>query len=296
MKKILAFMLAALMIVATFSACSDGQNDEIDDADKYLDNTVVKTYETIGDDTFHFETIDSETVTITDFSSANDAPHAVTIPAYVDITTDENGEISAKRVVAISTEAFCYKSNINRVIFPSEADYKEYDADFDIDTFEFSVGNYAFRDCVVLTAITLPAYITELGTGAFYGCTGLEVVAFEEGSRLEEVKAYTFMECTSLKAIKIPGSAVIIGQAACYGCTALQSVILEEGVSLVIAQAFQDCDALASISLPSSLDSIGTYAFHGSDALYAEGLTYEGDSEEILAYIASLRLESANAN
>ena len=32
------------------------------------------------------------------------------------------------------------------------------------------IGSYAFRDCSGLTSLTLPAGITSIGDGAFYGC------------------------------------------------------------------------------------------------------------------------------
>ena len=60
------------------------------------------------------------------------------------------------------------------------------------------IGDYAFKDSKI-PSIDL-FYIEELGEGAFDGCTSLETVIFNHGSKyvqLEEIKPYTFRNCTS---------------------------------------------------------------------------------------------------
>ena len=289
MKKFLALLMAMMMIV-TLAACTqnDGNNDG-DDYEDYIDNTVVKTFETFGDDTFYFDSVDSETVTITGFNSTNDAPHVVKIPAYVDVDAEGKG----RRVVGVSKEAFCYKSNITTVVFPTAEEYQAGSAEFDLSKHTFVIEDYAFRDCAVFNSVTIPAYVTALGKGAFYGCSKLSTVTFAEGCKLAELKESTFMRCSSLTNITLPGNIAVVGQAAFFECTALESVAFAEGVSIISKQAFQNCKKLASIQLPESVESIGQYAFHGSNALYLGGITYAGDSAEVLTYIQSLLLEEA---
>ncbi len=287
MKKLLALLLVLVMALSMF-ACSKEQNEETNDDDQYRDNTVIKTSETIGSDTFYFEQEDSETVFITNFASSVDAAHAVKIPAYLD----------GKRVVGIAQEAFCYKSSVLSITFPTEKELVDGavavgDEDFAFANYTFKIADYAFRDCVSLKSLTLPAYVTEIGVGAFYGCSSLETLAFEEGIQIDEIKMASFMDCVSLTAVELPATVVTVGEAAFYGCSALASVKVNEGTSMILKQAFQNCTALATVELPASLVSVGTYVFHGSDALYIGGLTYAGTSEEVQTYIDSLMLEEA---
>ncbi len=279
MKKLLALLLAALMIVS-FAACSGDDGDGDGEMDGYVDDSTVKTFETIGDDTFTFEPVDTLTVIITGFSSTNDAPHEVKIPAYLD----------GKQVVALDNEAFCYKSNISKITFPSEADYKAKDEAFDLAAFSFSIGNYTFRDCISLTEIKLPAYVKSIGKGLFYGCSALQEFPLDATTTLDAIPDYTFMSCTSLSTLTLPDNFKTVGTGAFFECVALESVTLSEGVEMVLPQAFQNCTALASVKLPESLLSVGKYAFHGSDALYKGGVVYAGDSADVLSYISGMGL------
>ncbi len=282
MKKLVAAILSVLMIAA-LTACSDDTGSD-GGYDKYKQDETVKTYEKIGDDTFHFASVDSVSVRITNFESTNDVPHTVTIPAYLD----------GKKVVGIAKEAFCYKSNVSTVIFPTEADYREGDSGFSAADFSFTIADYAFRDCAVLGSVEFPSYVTEIGTGIFYGCPKLETVTFAEGCRITAIPSYAFMDCTALKAIALPGNILSVGKAAFFECTALESVSIEESAEgasqLILPNAFMNCKNLASVTLPASVLSVGKYAFHGSEKLYADGFRYAGTSEEVLEYIKGLML------
>ena len=83
MKKLLALLLAALMIV-TMVACSDKdkKDDKNSDNSKYQSKTIDDNDDVYGADTFYFENVDSETVIITKFTTTDDTAHTVTIPAY----------------------------------------------------------------------------------------------------------------------------------------------------------------------------------------------------------------------
>lgn len=282
MKKLLAILLAAIMVLS-IAACSDKEEQNNKDDDKYKDTTVVVTEETFGTDTFHFETVDSETVEITKFTTTLDKAHEVKIPAYLD----------GKRVVGIGKEAFCYSSSIQTITFPTEAEYLAGDAEFDMSKHSFVIADYAFRDCVALQTLSFPAYVTEIGVGAFFGCSSLNSLTFAAEGTLAEIKDYAFMECISLTAVELPASVKTVGVAAFYGCEALESVKINEGTEMILKQAFQNCSALASIELPASLLTVGKFAFHGSDALYVGGITYAGNSAEVETYIKSLMLEEA---
>ena len=294
MKKLLAILLAGLMMLSIV-ACSNKKTGIENDDDKYRDNTVIVDSVTQGADTFRFENVDSETVIIVSFSTTRDKAHEIKIPAYLLVPGNEMEHEPDKylRVIGVGKEAFLNSSSISSIVFPTEADYKEHDADFDIDSHSFTIGDYAFRECVALQGLTLPAYVTDIGVGAFYGCIALNTLTFAEGSRLEKIQNYAFMNCIALQSVTFPETVESIGDAAFFECVGLESVIINEGTLTVGAQAFQKCAALAEVKLPASLEAIGKYAFHTCETLYKEGLTYAGNSEAINAYISSLALEEA---
>ena len=302
MKKLLAILLAALMAL-TVVACGKKEDKKDNDDEKYRDKTVIVDSVTIGTDTFRFENVDSETVRIVEFSTTIDKAHQVKLPAYLMVPGNEREQEPDKylRVVGIGKEAFGTKSSISSIVFPTEADYKEHDANFDMSKHSFVIGDYAFRDCVALTTLNLPAYVTEIGQGAFNNCSSLQTITFENGSRLEQIKDGAFVDCISLQAIDTPASVKHIGSHAFFQCFALESVIINEGTLTIGAQAFQDCKALAEVKLPASLESIGTYAFQCQDPegdgrpLYQDGLVYAGDVKAIKDYISSLALEERPA-
>ena len=294
MKKLLAILLAGLMVLS-IAACSNKEKDKENDDEKYRDNTVIVDSLTEGTDTFRFENVDSETVIIAEFSTTLDKAHEVKIPAYLMVPGNEREQEPDKylRVVGVGKEAFLNSSSISALVFPTEDDYKAHDANFDMSKHSFVIGDYAFRECVALQNLALPAYVTEIGVGAFYGCVALNTLTFAEGSRLAQVKDYAFMNCIALQNVVFPTTLQSIGAAAFFECVGLESVTINEGTLTVGAQAFQKCAVLAEVKLPASLESIGKYAFHTCESLYKEGLTYAGDSPVINAYISSLALEEA---
>ena len=90
------------------------------------------------------------------------------------------------------------------------------------------VGNYAFygdtyysndNRFTKLTALTLPASVTNIGDYAFY-------------------------HCAELKTLNLPNGALSIGKNAFDGCSALTSVILPKTLESIGANAFANCDAL----------------------------------------------------
>ena len=262
MKKLFSLLLAGLMIVS-FAACSDkGENSN--DLDSYRqEEIVVDHYTNDKGQTFYFDSLDSETITITKYEG-QDLPHVVEIPA----------EMEGKNVAGISDMAFYSLSNITEVVIPNSVT---------------TIGDLAFAECRQLTKINIPASVESLGESVFWRCASLETVEFANGSKITEIPKFTFKECVSLKSVTVTANIAKIGDGAFHACTALESVVIEEGVKILGKQAFQDCDALASVTLPASLTEIGAYNFLGSEALYLEGITAPADSAAA-KYIATLNL------
>ena len=263
MKKLLAVLLAAMMIF-TFAACSDKGTGDGNDLDDYQqDDVVIDHIDFENGDTFYFDSVDSETVTITKYEGS-DLPHALVIPET----------LNEKTVVAISDSAFYACSRITSVTFPETVT---------------SIGSFAFAGCVALETLSIPANIKTIGVGAFQGCVALKTLTFAQESELSNIEQHTFNGCSALEAVTIPGYIDTIGTAAFFNCESLASITIAEGVSVIGAQSFQNCTALKTLKLPASAASIGQMAFSGSDNLYLDGVDCPENSKAE-EYIGSMNL------
>ena len=106
--------------------------------------------------------------------------------------------------------------------------------------------------------------ISVIGNKAFYGCSNIEYVLFQEPLILTTIEESAFEECKELKSILIPSSVQLIDDRAFYYCSNLENVSFQEQPSLTTigASAFEECKELKSILIPSSVQTIGRNAFH----------------------------------
>ena len=251
MKKLLALILAMLM-VATFAACSD-EEETVEDLKDYLQNDeVVDVITNENGETYYFDLIDSETVVITKYTCGDDK-HALVIPETLD----------GKTVVAIGEAAFRTCNAITSVTIPATVE---------------TIGKYAFEGCQLLTELTIPATVKSIGAGAFGGCTGITAITYAEGSAISEIDSFTFQGCTALASFTVPAHVKTVKQGAFIGCSALATITVSEGVETIEAQAFQNCKALATLTIPATVTTVGAQAFSGSENLYVEGVTYPAGS------------------
>ena len=266
MKKLLSLLLA-VMLLATLVACSNKEESE-SDLDEYRQNEVVIDNITINGDTFYFDAIDSETITITNFKGS-DVPHKVTIPE----------KLNEKTVVSISADAFYSYSNITEIVIPATVTF---------------IGDRAFACCNALKTVVIPASVTSIGDSLFLKCSSLTSVTFGTGSKIDAIPANTFSQCTSLETITVPAHIKTVGVGAFRACTALKTLVVSEGVEIIEKQAFQDCAALESVTLPASVTSIGEFNFNGAPVLYIENVVAPKDSAAA-KYIESLNLSNKPA-
>ena len=114
-------------------------------------------------------------------------------------------------------------------------------------------------------AYRIPNGVTQIGDGAFAGCSILTSITILEG--VTSIRAYAFYGCSSLTSITIPDSVTSIGYAAFEGCSSLTSVTIGNGVTSIGDGAFYACSSLTSITIPDSVTSIGDSAFSGCSSL-----------------------------
>jgi hypothetical protein len=124
-----------------------------------------------------------------------------------------------------------------------------------------------------LRTVRIAAPLKVIGVKAFYQCSILTSVTFDDGSKLDEISESAFEDCRILKDITLPASLKTIGKNAFRSCSALNSVGFESGSKLetIVEYAFYQDSLLKSIgekqadgsigALPSSLKTIEAYAF-----------------------------------
>ena len=130
------------------------------------------------------------------------------------------------------------------------------------------VFEYTGEGCVVpkdVTTILFHPSVTEIGSGAFYGCNKLREVMFNDG--MQKIGTSAFWFCTSLSSITLPSTVAEVGNCAFYYCSNLRGVLLNEGLQKIGWNAFFECTSLPTITLPSTVTEIDTYAFKNCNNL-----------------------------
>ena len=144
-------------------------------------------------------------------------------------------------VQTIEAEAFEDCSSLATVTFEKRSQLKVIKGGF-LDNNAKGV----FLNCTALTSIEIPASIETIEATAFYNCSSLTTVTFENGSQLRTIgggyyyndyeKSYyshgAFSNCTALTSIEIPASVETIEAAAFAFCSSLKTVTFEKGSKL----------------------------------------------------------------
>lgn len=132
------------------------------------------------------------------------------------------------------------------------------------------LGQFAFSDCVNLTAVSLPSTLEEIGQQVFQRCSGLLSVDIPDS--VHAIGKWPFEGCTSLQSAHLPAgigthsdvSKRILPEGLFNGCTSLAAVNVPDGVTVIGPLAFCNCAALESIDLPNTVTSLGSNAFSGT--------------------------------
>lgn len=169
--------------------------------------------------------------------------------------------VSIKEIRVIEDEAFADCNNLTSVTFYPNDNKPVWE-----------IKGNAFRNCVSLKSITIPASVSKIETSAFQGCTSLESIVVEEGNSTYDsrdncnavIETATNTLKVGLSSTIIPNTVTTIGGGAFEGTT-LKSIVIPEGVTLIDNSAFSDCKSLETVSLPNSLERIYPLAFQNSN-------------------------------
>ena len=155
--------------------------------------------------------------------------------------------------------------------------YDDYYIDY-FYTHDNELGSRAFYNCSGLTSLSLPSGITSIGWEAFSGCSGLTSLSLPSG--ITSIDSEAFSGCSGLTSLSLPSGITSIGREAFSGCSGLTSLSLPSGLTSIDSEAFSGCSGLTSLSLPSGLTSIDFNAFSGCSGLtslsFPSGITSIG--------------------
>ena len=120
-----------------------------------------------------------------------------------------------------------------------------------------------------LERIEIPASVEIIGGSAFYNCSSLAAVTFEDGSRLKTIRFGAFQNCAALESITIPSSVDSVGWSIFEDCSSLKTVTFASGSALKMIeyQMFYNCSSLERIEIPASVETIKSSAFKGCSSL-----------------------------
>ncbi|MGN1207221.1 MAG: leucine-rich repeat domain-containing protein, partial [Eubacteriales bacterium] len=152
----------------------------------------------------------------------------------------------------------------------------------DYDGKSYRISENAFRGCVGIESVTIPAGVIEIGNSAFADCLSLKTVNAEYAG-LTAIGKEAFAGCTALISISLPTSSgfTTIGDAAFYGCSALASITVPNAVTTLGVSVFQE-SGLVDLLLGSGITTIPELLCSGCSDLNT--VTFRGAVTEIAPY------------
>jgi hypothetical protein len=106
---------------------------------------------------------------------------------------------------------------------------------FDTSSNLISIGNYAFKRCIMLAEIDIPESIQIIGNYAFETCFRLASITFNAPSNLTTIGDSAFDTCIALTSIAIPSLVSSIGNKALARCIRLTTITVDEANTRFIA-------------------------------------------------------------
>ncbi|MCH5165124.1 MAG: leucine-rich repeat protein [Clostridiales bacterium] len=114
------------------------------------------------------------------------------------------------------------------------------------------------------SSYTIPAGIKTIDAYAFYGCTTLEEITFNED--LETIGTYAFAYTTALTDVELPDSLTLIDTYA-FAYSGITGITFGSELKTISNYAFNYCENLEEITFNDKLETIGSYAFAYTTAL-----------------------------
>lgn len=110
-----------------------------------------------------------------------------------------------------------------------------------------------------ITSTTIGKCVSEIGFGAFSGCTYLKYAMIP--STVRRISERAFVGCQDMVQLTIPEGVESIGSSVFSGCTNLNEIVLPETLTTLDRYALRRC-GLKKINIPSSLSAISENCFN----------------------------------
>ncbi len=143
-----------------------------------------------------------------------------------------------------------------------------------------AVGERVYKDCNLLSEITLREETKSIGESAFENSKCLKAVRNAVG--VKRIEAFAFYGCQNLEEIELSDELEFIGKRAFEHCCNLQNIIIPEGVREIRERTFFRCKSLKKLVLPTTLEIIGKDAFafcsELEEVVFPRGLKMVGEN------------------
>lgn len=139
--------------------------------------------------------------------------------------------------------------------------------------------------------IVLPATITGIATGAFYGIEGLTGVTLPP--TVKRIGHWAFMNCSNLSQINLPSSLERIEHDAFKHCHSLTGITFPSSLRYIGLSAYEDCNNLTDIVIPAASIYFGervfAYCYNLKDVMALSNTpeTYDCDRDNIFKSCSS---------
>ena len=127
-----------------------------------------------------------------------------------------------------------------------------------------TINGNAFRNCALLTGISIPEGVTGISGHAFTQCVSLTGITLPDS--ITSIGSHAFSTCTGLTEFIIPEAVTTVGAFAFAGCDGLKVMTIGESVASIGTAAFSDCKNLTSVKVLGKGIPEGTDVFNNSPA------------------------------
>ncbi len=186
-----------------------------------------------------------------------DTVEIVGLERYIPRTYYIPSAIDGKTVVSVGLNAFKDYSTVENVTFATDSKIA-------------AIGIQAFRNCINLESVTIPASVTKIEIGAFMDCVALRSISFDKNSELEFIGAEAFGRCASLTEIRLPPNLTKIDYYAFNNCANLKKVVFEntDRAVEIVRSCFDGMSSDLRLYVPSNL--YDTYVANAAGQPFAD--------------------------
>ena len=155
------------------------------------------------------------------------------------------------------------------------------------------IGYKSFEHNEKIKTVIFPNSVKKICMNAFFGCTSLENIKFNEG--LRSIGDYAFCFNSNLKIIEFPESLVKIENGAFEDCGNLEKVKFNKNLRYIGTRAFSHCESLKNVFVPRKVklekavfphSDIGEFVFEGNKYKIVDNCLYTKNGKTLLMSFA----------